>query len=278
MRGRAGTPPVESEDTVPVLRTNEGRSERRRLVKQKAAALNQQEILPVHRRAPCRLQPTLTTLLYRTTSCLAHVEPRPREMLMTRWIARPTVALVLAVCAAFQLAACSSPLETVRLPAVGDAWEVGYSRDFGEGQGVITEFIPVGESMESWTRRITIQFLEGSTRTPEQGMSELRRAVQGPCPRSHWFVLDRRPNSILYEWSVFGCDGQQDQHEIARLLRGNDGLHRVAYTEKGTSMDPTSRALWLDRIALAVLIKGEEQEPVAPERGIQPPHHGRSAR
>ncbi|HEX6812681.1 MAG TPA: hypothetical protein VF384_13725 [Planctomycetota bacterium] len=47
----------------------------------------------------------------------------------------------------------------------------------------------------------------------------------------------------------------QDQSEIARVLRGNDGLHRIAYTERARKMDAAARDKYLRAFQEAFVVK-----------------------
>jgi len=158
--------------------------------------------------------------------------------------------------------ACSTPLETVRLPGVGPLWVVGDMQDFGKGKGTRAEYVPVGQPVGGWTRHIEIQFLEGSTLSPEEGMQAFRKQMVATCPQVSWIIVDSDRRSITYEWRLEDCNARDDQHELVRILRGNDGLHLVSYGEMRARMDLITRDLWLDRLEAAVVIKGDDQDVV----------------
>ncbi|MDG2150521.1 MAG: hypothetical protein P8N09_13470 [Planctomycetota bacterium] len=155
------------------------------------------------------------------------------------------------------LVGCATPLETVKLPGVGPAWQTGRMVDFGAGRGAITELVPVGQELGNWTHRITIEFVEETPLTLEQWMAARRATIESDCPDVTWIVLSHDENALSYEWRVEGCRGHADKHELVRLLRGNDGLHSVSYAEKTERMDPAARAVWLSRLNSAVVVKME---------------------
>ena len=166
---------------------------------------------------------------------------------------------------ALTLMGCATPLETVKLPGVGTAWQTGRMVDYGVGMGAITELVPVGQELGNWTHLITIEFMEEAPFTLEQWMAARRAAVESDCPDVTWTVLYHDQFSITYEWRIEGCRGHSDKHELVRLLRGNDGLHSVSYAEKFARMDPAARAVWLSRLNSAVVVKmegGELQEVI----------------
>ena len=158
------------------------------------------------------------------------------------------------------LAGCQSPLETVAVPIEGGTWKVGHTQDFGRGRGTIAEYIPAEESLPDWSRMVSIQFLEGMDRDPEGVANELRASMAERCPGVEWQILNRGPRSVLYEWRIADCGDNPDQHEIARILRGKDGVHRVAYVSKGSEIDVETRAAWIERLGTVEVIK--DGEPV----------------
>lgn len=180
------------------------------------------------------------------------------------------VSIALALSLAPALASCGTiPLETVFVP-IEDAntLKLGHSAD-APGRGSIKEYIPGGERMDDWRHLLTIQFLEAERRTPEELVAELEQWTRRHGGTLEWKVLERDANSVVYEWCLADCPKQdaalRDQCEVSRVLRGNDGLHRVAYTERGRAMDPAARARYLEAFRKAYVVKGPQQEPVVLE-------------
>ncbi len=176
------------------------------------------------------------------------------------WPSRVARACILP--ALLTLAACATPLETVQLPGVGPAWTLGQTHDRGEGKGAITQLIPVGQQLHFWTHRITIEFLENSELSLSESVVQARSELLAACPGATFTTLLQDEYGISYEWRTAGCQASADQHALVRLLRGNDGLHRVTYAQKLARMDPETRALWLSRINNSIVIKGDALERV----------------
>jgi hypothetical protein len=173
----------------------------------------------------------------------------------------PRLALLLVL-----LCGCASvPSETVFLPAARAGLKVVHVFDL-PGRGTLVEYLPAEEQVDSWRHMLTIQFLEGERRSPETVVAELEEAAGRHGGTLEWKVLERDANSVLYEWSLLDCPRKgapyQDQCELARLLRGNDGLHRVAYTERARSMDRAKREHYLGVFRAATVVKGPDREPV----------------
>ncbi len=162
--------------------------------------------------------------------------------------------LTLSVLLTLALFACSTPLETVRIPASVEGWVVAHAQDKA-GTGNITEFIRGGQTLQNWSEMITIQFLENTKTSPADFMAQLEKAMRERVPSVNWKVIAGDEESILYEWQFSGVAKQPDQHEIARLLRGNDGLHRVAYTKRGAPLSSEGRMEWIGYLRGAAVFK-----------------------
>ncbi|MEQ1935077.1 MAG: hypothetical protein ABL962_14555 [Fimbriimonadaceae bacterium] len=160
------------------------------------------------------------------------------------------------------LSACATTLETVYVPAENRGWKVGSGSN--QPGATLVEFIPTAESIGNWSRMFTIQFLEGGKRSPRAVMKVLESQMRARCPGSKWGVVNEDPASVTYEWSLSGCAGHPDQHEVARLLKGNDGVHRIAYVRKTAQLDDTERNTWLKAFANAYVEKGGQKVVVAP--------------
>lgn len=145
---------------------------------------------------------------------------------------------------------CASSGETLFVPADSAEWSLAHQVQPNRllGRPGLREFVPAGESIEAWSRLLTIQNLEGDSRAPRALMDGLRERMAERCPDVAWEVLDESEDSVSYEWSIEGCGDHDDQHELARITRGNLGLYRVALTAKGNSLDPELRAAWLETI------------------------------
>lgn len=160
------------------------------------------------------------------------------------------------------LGGCATALESVYVPADSSGWKFGSGSD-RRGQ-TIAEYVPSNESINSWTKLLTIQFLEGERRTPTAVMEDLKTRMKARCPDSYWGVIAQDSSSTLYEWKITNCSANPDQHEIARLLKGNDGAHRIAYTEKTGAIDPSIREKWIASFKEAYVEKGGKKVVLAP--------------
>lgn len=194
-------------------------------------------------------------------SCLSRVVVRPLnftvwEKLVPRFLSALVIALV--------LASCATQLESARfqLPDGAGKWKAAGGSD-RQGR-TLAEFVPQDESIENWSRLLTIQFIEQQGLSPVDSMTQLRAAMQSRCPGSSWKIIQQDSTSVLYEWSIAGCGSNPDQHEIARMLKGNDGIQRIAFTRKGAELEPSERDLWIKTFSEAYVIKDGQKVVVAP--------------
>lgn len=152
------------------------------------------------------------------------------------------------------LSACSPiPLETSYVPVDTSNWKVGYAYDDGFlGKGTLIELVTNDESVNSWSQLLTIQFMEGVTESVSSYYQKYKTTLTKKaknnleCQTTSFNTIEQSKNSIIYEWLTNGCLGENDQHEIAKLMKGNDGLHRVAYVKKGDEMPNQERNHWID--------------------------------
>ena len=158
--------------------------------------------------------------------------------------------------------ACATTLETVYVPAESKGWKVGAGSN--RPGSTLVEFIPTTESIGNWSRMFTIQFLEGEKRSPNLLMRVLESQMRARCPNAKWDVVNEDSTSVTYEWVLSACAGHPDQHELARLLKGNDGVHRIAYVRKTRQLEGTERDTWLKAFANAYVEKGANGLPLLP--------------
>ena len=156
--------------------------------------------------------------------------------------------------------------QTTKLEAIvakkAPSWNIAYQKDFGVGRGTIREFLPKGEKIRKWKHLATIQFIEGESLSPKEFMETLKVKMTKRCKETKWNIINETKYTITYEWSIQSCKKNKDQHEIARILQGNDGLHRIAYTEKKNEMDINNKKFWLSVFHDAYVAKGSPDNPV----------------
>jgi hypothetical protein len=161
---------------------------------------------------------------------------------------------VLAGCASAGTAAHAPRHVELRLDPAG--WTV--ARRSGYAGLSVAEYVPPGESVERWTRFVSVQTF-ADARVPYPGarwaMSECRALLMARCPGATWTVLRDSDQDALYEWKVAGCGAEPDQHEVGRVMHGPGTWARITFSVKG-QMDAATREEWLRRLSEARLVAG----------------------
>lgn len=139
-----------------------------------------------------------------------------------------------------------------------DPAEWTLARRTGDAQLSVAEYVAPGESIERWTRFVSVQTF-ADARVPYPGacwaMSECRALLLARCPSAAWTVLRDSDRDALYEWKVAGCPAEPDQHEVGRVMNGRGTWARITFSVKGT-MDAATRDEWLRRLEEARLVAG----------------------
>lgn len=153
------------------------------------------------------------------------------------------------------LAACATnPWETINVPINAAGWKMGYGKEVSR-TGWIKEFVRPPETVDDWTRLITLQFFENTFPSPRKFMDHLETRLKDQCRNVDWHTISSGKQRILYEWEIHDCPGHQDQHEISLILLGDFGLYRAAYTQRGKLIDPATRTQWIQWLSEAKIIK-----------------------
>lgn len=158
------------------------------------------------------------------------------------------------------LSCCATTLETVYVPAENTGWKQGYG--VNKPGVTLIEYIPSNESIDNWSRIFTIQFLEGMRDSTSTTSQTLRSIMLTNCPNTKWDVIAEENSSVTYERATLGCKGG-NEYEIARLLKGNDGIHRISYTAKNP-ISEAERNKWLKAFSEAYVEKGGHRVIVSP--------------
>jgi len=157
--------------------------------------------------------------------------------------------LVLAALLSLTLtASCRSLYDTGERLYIPDdgPWVVVFEADDGN-QG-IQELVPNGQTLANHREMLTQQIVDRSLSSlaPLELMRQLEAQMRKRCSDTTWTVLESDANSVLYEWSIRNCAGQPDQGELARIFRGTQQHHRVAYSHLYLPLPPERRAEWLE--------------------------------
>ena len=173
------------------------------------------------------------------------------------------VIYVLIGLAFFLVSGCATtPLEGLVTKADPKQWQVGFQKDFGAGKGYIREFVPKGENIKSWSKLLSIEFIEDEKGSATNFANTLATKRQNQCPGTKYELMESDTYNAYYTFSFPGCMGHQSQSEISRVVQGNDGVHRLSYAVKGRELSANEKAEWLTFLRDAYLAKGDRNNKV----------------
>jgi hypothetical protein len=112
----------------------------------------------------------------------------------------------------------------------------------------IWELVLEGESVENWTELYTIHRLEkmNSTVVLKTWLEAFKQALTEETNGHVTFhTIESTDQEEIYEFIV---NGQDAQHEVARLFAQGDDLYIVRYTKLGEAMPDKSRDEWIQRL------------------------------
>jgi hypothetical protein len=130
-------------------------------------------------------------------------------------------------------------------------WKKGFEHG-GRGQAYIVEFVPEGETVDNWSKMITVQNFTmkdvPNSSTPETLMNEVKAKMQSRCPGVTWNVIQKGESEILYEWRIENCSPNPDQHEVAKIMDGAVNRFVVHYVSKVKMLPEDERTDWIKRL------------------------------
>lgn len=141
-------------------------------------------------------------------------------------------------------------------------WQLGHedSQRIDGLQYRIQEYVRGGETVDDWSELLTFQQLpvrSGSTHDPLLWATALLRRLEEDCPRGFsGEILYADGDRALYEWTYRNCATEKgmvyDQHELAIVLRGDQGMHLVHFVVTGR-MEQMVRDRWVELLVNARL-------------------------
>jgi tetratricopeptide (TPR) repeat protein len=120
-------------------------------------------------------------------------------------------------------------------------WVLGYQGSIDTAS--LMEYVIEGETVENWSELVTVASQKQTT--PEEFMKTTKERIARLCPTIEWKVLSKSDKEIMYECMITNCPGQDNQHEIARIISGENGIHRMHYVTKKVPITSEKREEWI---------------------------------
>ncbi len=133
-------------------------------------------------------------------------------------------------------------------------WKVGY--EVARENQIMVEFILENETIDHWTELVTTQFFKNLQQKTslENYLASTKKSIQERCASLQWNVVRSTKSDVIYEWSVSGCAGVADQSEIARVIKGAEGIHVLHYAIRAPALPSKKRKEWLALLTQARLL------------------------
>lgn len=131
----------------------------------------------------------------------------------------------------------------------------------GKGGGnenqFITEATPKGQTVNNWKELITLQYYSknADNYSITQHLKEKESLLTSVCPNIKFNILSESDKDAVYQWSISNCKGQEDQFEVARYIKTDNGIHRVSYSQKNSNPMQEDYEKWLYIIKDARVVK-----------------------
>jgi hypothetical protein len=140
-------------------------------------------------------------------------------------------------------------------------WRPGYSSI--NRLESITEYIPKTENVQKWTEMYSVQrfYQMKGKLTPKQMMDNILDRLKETIPSVSFATLVDTENDVLFHWRDEGGKDRPAQHEIVRLIAGEQDIHRLAYVRKVAQIPAVEAQVWIDLIRQALLTKASGREP-----------------
>ena len=141
-----------------------------------------------------------------------------------------------------------------------EEWKLA-SSDANRGGESIMEFVRKEDDISHWKELVTMQNLRKShsIKSPDAMLEKLKALREKLCPgKTEWKVIDRKEDSILFEWHLKQCADQPDQSELARIIFGKQNVLFLHYAVKALEFPPAARAEWIKRFNQTEIIPAEK--------------------
>ena len=155
----------------------------------------------------------------------------------------------------------SAATETVALDLGERAWKIKQRR-LSASQSTL-EYVPETMQPNAPQEQFVVERLAGlkAKMDTQAVMETMQESLNKRFASIDWKVLQQSEDGVLFEWQLrANSNGNEKknslQHEIVRLIAGEQDIHRLAYTAQ--EMDAENRQRWLQRLQAAELVKAAQ--------------------
>ena len=133
------------------------------------------------------------------------------------------------------------------------AWKEGFHKE-AANKSMISEYVIAPETVYNWKELVTVQEFYGLQQviSPQTYLAGLEKQLKKVCPKIKCKTFDYN-GSIIYEFLVINCPGQDNQQELGRVIRGQEGIWVLHYATKKIPLSNDDRNKWIEILKSAKL-------------------------
>jgi len=132
-------------------------------------------------------------------------------------------------------------------------WKEGFHKE-AANKSMISEYVITPETVHNWKELVTVQEFYGLQQvvSPKVYLDGLEKQLKKACPKIQLKAFEYH-GSIIYEFSVRNCPGQDNQQELGRVIRGQEGIWVLHYATKKFPLSNEDRNKWIGILKSAKL-------------------------
>ncbi len=136
------------------------------------------------------------------------------------------------------------PTEIVSVDLDGRGWICGI-RNKADGQVTARYYLP-GEMISNWTEQVEVQRILGaaSIGTIKEIAAKFIAQVKAIQPKMEYQILDVQDDSVIVALELPGSPSFAKRHQLVRLFKANDDVHRLAYSLKVDQPSDETKKKW----------------------------------
>ena len=132
-------------------------------------------------------------------------------------------------------------------------WELAY--EGGVDNFTIVEYVPKGESLESWTELISVVSYDGISESPDKVYHSMIEELKSRCPNStvESNIIESQDDSLVAVWTQKE-DRMADENNWVKIIAQNNELHTLLVTSKQRKGSGPESQVWEKMLKNAKLV------------------------
>ena len=152
----------------------------------------------------------------------------------------------------------SAQREQALMVAIPEGFRLAFMHDAPDGSMKMTEFVPTGQTVDSWQQMITVQhFPKLAGADPRELAARWSQRLVSACPRAQTSQHPQGPvtdhPAVRVYVHITECGGRPPESILALVIKGQDAMHMIqhAWRPQPPTPDQLKAAMGvLDRVRL----------------------------